>query len=464
MRAPKVPRQLFDTYLKSLELDESQLDGLALEHGWRRREPRKITPASLLLALCIESIQGETSFNDIASTIDRLLEKPDAAAGSGEGSPAARGPSKQAVAKRMDRSFRSVVEELLARMMQAKLRCADYHDEFAPLLSGFTRILIQDSTIVRLPSWLFGTFSGVSNGNSTVSNARIQAVFDLKSMQFLTFSIDGYDKTDQDAADELEIRPGDLVLRDRGYLNFTEIARHIDSGADFVYRHKAGGIYHDAESGGKIDLLSLLKKLNRLDIKVLLNDAPRTRVRLVAAPVDEKTAAERRRKLKKESHGKNPKAETLELCGWTIFLTTLPAGKASFGALLAVYGLRWRIEIIFKAWKSSMSFARIHRVSEDELHILLKVRLLLITQGTSMLYARCLRVVRTHCGKDLSLQKFLKRLSRDPNLFGLIEEGLESDDRDHEAWHYLSRYCCYDKRQRKNFNQKCRGEGDESLS
>lgn len=464
MHVPKVPRQLFDTYLKSLELDEPQLNELALKHGWLQREPRKITPASLLLALCIESIQGEASFNDIASTISRLLDEPDAPAGPDAGKPAARGPSKQAVAKRMDRSLRSVIEELLGRMVQAKTRCEEHRDDFAPLLASYTRILLQDSTVLRLPGWLFGTFSGVSNGTSSVCNARVQAVFDLKSMRFVALSIDGYDKTDQDASGELEIRPGDLVLRDRGYLNFAEIARHIDSGADFVYRHKAGGIYHDARSGGKIDLLERLKTRNRLDIEVLLNDDHRTQVRLVAAPVDEKTAAERRRKLRKESHGKNPKAETLELCGWTIFLTTLPVDKAGFDALLTVYGLRWRIEIIFKTWKSSMAFAKLHRVSEEELHILLKVRLLLITQGTSMLYGRCLGVVRTHYGKDLSLQKLIKRLSRDPDLFRLIEEGLQSDDRDHEAWHYLSRYCCYDKRRRKNFNQKCRGEGGEGLS
>jgi len=32
---------------------------------------------------------------------------------------------------------------------------------------------------------------------------------------------------------------------------------------------------------------------------------------------------------------------------WTIFITSIPATFASFKAILAIYGLRWRIEIIF---------------------------------------------------------------------------------------------------------------------
>jgi hypothetical protein len=51
---------------------------------------------------------------------------------------------------------------------------------------------VQDSAIVKLPTWLFPRFSGVSNQTSSVCNARIQAVFDLMSARLLEFSIDRY--------------------------------------------------------------------------------------------------------------------------------------------------------------------------------------------------------------------------------------------------------------------------------
>jgi hypothetical protein len=68
---------------------------------------------------------------------------------------------------------------------------------------GFRRVLVQDSTIVKLPTWLFPKFSGVSNQTSSVCNARIQAVFDLISARLLAFSIDPYTRNDISAAPEL---------------------------------------------------------------------------------------------------------------------------------------------------------------------------------------------------------------------------------------------------------------------
>jgi len=57
----------------------------------------------------------------------------------------------------------------------------------------------------------------------------------------------------------------------------------------------------------------------------------------------------------KEVKGRSPSKAVLELMGWTIFITNLRE-EVSFEVLLEIYGLRWRIEVIFKAWKSNMSF------------------------------------------------------------------------------------------------------------
>lgn len=68
------------------------------------------------------------------------------------------------------------------------------------LFGSYEGVLVEDSKIVKLPAWLYDEFSGVSNGSSKVCNAKLHAVYDLKNMSFVTFSIDSYSRNDLEAA------------------------------------------------------------------------------------------------------------------------------------------------------------------------------------------------------------------------------------------------------------------------
>ena len=316
------------------------------------------------------------------------------------------------------------------------------------------RVLCQDSTIIKLPSHLFEHFSGVSNGHSSVCNARIQAAYNLLDHHLLAFSIDPYSKNDQAAAPELALQKGDLTLRDRGYLVVDEIQRHRDAGADCIFRHRTGTAYLDPKTGQPIDLPALLRNQGCLDLEVLLNNESHTPVRLVTAPVNAETANLRRMKAKKENKGHNPSQAVLELMDWTIFITTLPAGSVSFKEILAIYGLRWRIEIIFKAWKSHMKFPLLHRVSKLQMAILLKARLLIITACTNLVYGPLERILRNHYDRKLSLLKFMGFLSKCPSRIVLVLQSLTLSDQENQGLHKtLVRYCCYDKRKRQNYSE-----------
>lgn len=157
------------------------------------------------------------------------------------------------------------------------------------------------------------------------------------------FSIDSYSKNDISAAPELAIQEGDLVLRDRGYLTNNEIKRHIDSQADCIYRHKVGSAYLHPTTNKEINLAKKLKRKKSLDIEVCLNDKHRTKVRIMAEPVSDKIANERRRKAKKEIKGHNPSKEVLFFMSWTIFITTIPSKDANFSTILSIYRVRWKI-------------------------------------------------------------------------------------------------------------------------
>jgi hypothetical protein len=418
---------------------EEELLGFAMETGFIKRRPKKIDPGNLLSAICEEALNGSPSYNDLAANIDAHEQTK---------------PSRQAVAGRMNDEFKDFMHRLLETLIARKVGLDGLATTTPATFRGFKRVLVQDSTIIKLPLALFPEFSGVSNAHSKVCNARIQAVYDLVAGRLVAFSIDPYGKNDLTAAPELEIQEGDLVLRDRGYLIADEIQRHLDRRAACIYRHKTGVIYLDKTTLQAIDLPALLRKHGHLDMEVLLNNEARTPVRLVAARVDQETAELRRMKARKETKGHNPSHAVLELMDWTIFITTIDQATASFQEILAIYGLRWRIEVIFKAWKSHLGFHVLHRVSERQLKLLLEARLLVIAACANILHRFYAHQLRERCGRWLSLLKFVNYLSASPaNLVRVLGWHSCTPAEQQNILKTLTKYCCYDKRKRKNFQE-----------
>jgi hypothetical protein len=394
----------------------------------------------LLAALIAQCPHGSPSYNDLASGIESLHGLD---------------PSRQAVALRLNPAFERFLETLLGELIAMKIREDVEAGKPAPNdFRGYRRVLVQDSTIIKLPTALFKSFSGVANAHSTVCNARIQAVYDLTGGRLISFSIDPYSKNDATAAPELQLMEGDLVLRDRGYLAAGEMQRHCDAGAHFIYRHKTGMIYLDPRTLQPIDLAALLKQRGTLDMEVLLNNRQQTRVRLLAAPVSKETADLRRMRARKETKGHNPSKAMLELMDWTVFLTNIPAAKATFGEILGIYGLRWRIEVIFKAWKSHLKFDALHRVSKRQMQILLKTRLLVIA-AASALYRPIERALWRKHRRRLSLLKFMRYIAASPaNLQRVIASAGAKATALDPLERALVKYCCYDKRKkRRNFTE-----------
>jgi hypothetical protein len=423
----------FCDLLNSLGCDEAFITQAALQSGWLKRSPRKITPASLFDAVCFESSHGTASFNDVASRIHTL-------------------PSRQAVARRMNKAALVFFQHCLATLIDHKTAAS----HTPSWLSRYHRIILQDSTVLKLPAWLFDTFSGVTNATTTVCNARIQAVYDLKNRCFLAFSIDAYSKNDLLCAPALKLQKGDLVLRDRGYLLADELQRHLDVGADCIYRHKTGTLYLDPDTRQPIDLLAELRKNGCLDLRVLLNNKAQTPVRLLSAPVSQETAGLRRMKAKKEMRGHAPSEAVLALMDWTVFITTIAAPEADFKTILATYGLRWRVEVLFKSWKSHLNFDLIHRVSKTQLSILLTARLLIITALTNWLHPRCHDLISKVHDRQLSLLKFLHYLAMKPEQLPPLVHCLSlAKPQTQHPLLMLKKYCCYDKRKRQNFDQFC---------
>jgi hypothetical protein len=414
-----------------------------------KRKPKKIDPIEYLTTVCILSVADSPSFNNIAAKFSSCYGQS---------------ASKQAFSKRTKKECVEFFQSVLALIIRTK-NCETMANG-AKLLERYKRVLVQDSTIIRLPLRLFKIFSGVKNAKTSVCNARIQGVFDLAAGKFVKFSIDSYSINDLVAAPQLELNKDDLVLRDRGYFIIDEVQRHIVANAHCIYRFKTGTTLINPSTGKIIDILKLLKKRKKLDIEVCLNNESCTKVRIVAVPAEEEVANCRRAKAKRDVHGHNPSKNVLDLMGWTIFLTTISNEHASFKQIYKLYSLRWRIEIIFKAWKSHAGFAKCHDVSESQLRTLLIARLIMIVIYVHCIYSPCFNLIRKDYKRDLSLLKLFNFLTQNLNVliimiaYALNLPGCSSDINCAETT--LVKYCSYDTRSRTNFIQQLMDETELS--
>jgi len=420
--------------LKSSGISQEQVRVLAKEIGFTIRNTSKFDPAIFLAVVCLRSQIDSPSYNDLAAKIETSYGIS---------------MSKQALWKRVNDSCVLFFQAILA--MVIKKRLTQGQIESFPKTNKYGRILIQDSTIVKVPKKLFDIFSGVANAYSTVCNVRIQGVYEMISGRFIDFSIEPYSKNDLSSAPELQICELDLVLRDRGYSSLSEIQRHAKSGADCIYRHKMKTIYLDPESGKSINLMKLLRKHKHLDMVVSLNNEERTKVRLLAEPVPIQTANERKRKAKNAIKGHNPGKELLELMEYTVFITTMLDQEISLEQIKKLYSLRWKIEIIFKIWKSHLNFDKVHNVSYNQLWVLFISRFIMIVLCVHNLFVPYSSIIKHLHNRSLSMMKFFKYIKDNQQMISkLLSELQDQFFGKKKVLEKLTRYCAYDKRKRVN--------------
>lgn len=424
-------------------LKKNKINKLAIKTKSSQRIPNILFPDKLVEGLCECSVLTEFSLQNICAY---FFEKHDIKI------------SKQGLAKRINKH--GTIELLKAIVLAIFTKSINYETNDFKFLRNFCyRVIIQDSTILYLPKRLYELFSGSKKGSRTYANARIQFSYDILNKNFISFTIDHFSKNDLASAPEIEVIQGDLWLRDRGYFNLDACYKIQDDCGDFIMRYKAyTNLYY--LDGRPFDIVKELKNKKSINIEVLVGDS-KIPMNLVVKKVNKQIADERRRKAnakyrynskrKKKGKGKNKniKCMTKEysfLCGYTIFLTSFNL-KLSFEEIYALYALRWRIETIFKAWKSNLNFANIHNVSYYQLYILIYCRFIMNQLIFTKFYKDFLECVLKKHDKIISIMALTKRLMLrlEHYLLALINDETE----------YLietfARYCTYEKRNRKNY-------------
>jgi hypothetical protein len=288
--------------------------------------------------------------------------------------------SKQSVWERINQNAVCFLQQILGLMLAERIT----HRSFAlpNALRSFGRVLVQDSTVIKLVAKLAAIFPGSRNQRGAKqSQLKIQSIYDLLTQRFLCFGLSGFNRNDQAAARDVLplLRKGDLVLRDLGYFVVETFARIAQAGAFFLSRLRLDLHLYDPSTGQPINLLGQLRRYGQLDIPVLLG-RQKFPARLVAIKLPESLVAERRRKARQNRDARcKPNARYLALLGWAIFVTNVSRPVLSARAVATVYGLRWRIETIFKAWKSHFRITEVPTGSEFHLMLVIYARLIFIT-------------------------------------------------------------------------------------
>lgn len=186
---------------------------------------------------------------------------------------------------------------------------------------------------------------------------RIHSAFDLPQERFGHFELT--DQQEGETLDRIPVVAGEIRLADRAYLQPGRMAGLIEAGADFVIRAGWKSARWLDSKGDALDLVAELRKAavrGRIDRPIWIKPkrgAPLT-LRLVAVkkPAQAAVTARRKAHLDAQRGGHQLSKQTLEAADWVILITSLKPQDFATADVLALYRLRWRIELGFKRLKS----------------------------------------------------------------------------------------------------------------
>lgn len=396
--------------------------------GFARRAPRKISLLSWVKAFCMIANSPIQNFRTYAWILGLVEGKC---------------ISKQNVAKRIPNNLETLMAKLLHTLTGSLCSSRLVVD---PVLGAFRRVIVQDSTTISLPAHMAERFPGPSNKfGSNYATMRIQSVVDLLTEGCLSFSIGAFTRNDQHASADIldHVRAGDLLLRDLGYFSLTVFEQLRRKSVDFISRLKPNVIIYDCLDGEPVDLLEQLNKHAVFDREVFIGKKQQLKVRLVALPLPEEVANERRRKARANRDRRlNHSKQYMDLLGWQILITSVCATKMSSQLVCSTYALRWRIETMFKAWKSHFRLGQIpQKASASFICNLVYAKLIHIS-----LFQCLFQQIRTHVPASLGTISPLKLASIIQNLFGFHMDSIISEIPIETFYSTTLYHCRYEKR------------------
>lgn len=313
-------------------------------------------------------------------------------------------------------------EKVLANVIKKNMRSLSD----ISILSIFNRVLLEDSTTAQLHEELSSHFPG-SGGSASKSSMKINAIFDFLSESFVDIHFCSGKTPDQALAGRIMhvLQKNDLVLRDLGYYALPKIKEIEKNEAYYISRLKSDvTVYESKDSQEALDLSAFLdKKAHQgvFDIEVYIGKEKHP-VRLVGCEMSEEGMRKRQRVVNKNAKrsGKKMSKKKSGLLKYCLFITNINASTCSGMELMAIYRARWRVELLFKHWKSCLHL-HIFRGHKTEGVICLLYGRLIMAVLTSSICSLVMQYA-TRLGKELSCHKLTQYLINDNALIRALQE------------------------------------------
>jgi len=264
--------------------------------------------------------------------------------------------SAQAIDKRLTEKTAQFFQELLNATF-TQVVAAD--PVAIPVLERFSEVIVEDSTTFSLPDELEKIWQGCGNATESAKSAlKVQVRWDL-----VTGAFKGQALTDgrvPDTKSPLRLnrqQRRSVRIADLGYFDTHQFQKDDEEEEYWISRLKVGGsLQIFDEAGNPLDLSVVLNTCadhNSYECNIQVSATTRLPARLIAYPVPEEVVIKRQeshyRKAKK--HSRKPSKKILDLCGWTLIITNIPAKELNHQEALVLLRARWQIELLFKLWK-----------------------------------------------------------------------------------------------------------------
>jgi hypothetical protein len=428
-------------------LNKISLEKLSKESEFSKRKAKKIMARDLLLGFFLMSTSRENhSYQNWAIKIGWIIKDS---------------LSKQALWKKMCQEQIVFLRKVLSAMLIDTLR---HKNNYSPSgkLKIFKNVIVEDSTCIQLNDKLNESYpgNGYKNNNNKTAILKVQTAYNITREKFIRLDVTSFRENDQGYSPKIVqiAKRGDLIIRDLGYFVLKVFKKFNKEGIYFISRMWKGVHILSRKDELVIDLAKMLRKRGRLDIEVFLGREEKLPVRLIALPVEEEVANERRRKAKTNRDKRcNPNKNHLYLLGWELFITNVSKEKLAPKDIAEFYFIRWRLEIIFKSWKSYFKIIDIPRdANKIRTESYIYCMLIFIVLFQAHFYNYFLAKTNTHrlYNRDISLLRLMQFINKNIDfvLFYDWTKGSKSKD---FLFNQLIYYCTYESRcDRTNFYQK----------
>lgn len=407
-----------------------KLEYLAKQTGFQKRTPKKITPYNFLLSFinvyCSRHFSLRSWAQELSIICNQLV-------------------SFQAIHKKLTIRHLPFLREVFSLIISKNISCLN---EVSPkCMLNFNRVLIEDSTCIKLSDSLYEHFSGSANSARSTAIARLQVCLDLRKRKFENVQITTYSKNDISYSSNIieRLKVKDLVIRDLGYWKTQVLYEIHQKQAYFISRLRNRVIIKDLdnEEYNLINTLKSLDKQGKTDFELLckLNTQGDMTVKLIASKVCVNKYKHRIDQAKKSRHKDSEIHEkTKYLLSWEIFITNAVDDEITSVEIKQLYKLRWQIEMFFKNWKSNYQVHKLLKSSKGSDPIKPEILMYL-----SLIYMAAIYQPNYLKYKKSISKKFEKTLS--PLKFGEYLKSIYKTRMPIESFiNQLKKYCCYDTR------------------